>query len=522
MPGPRVLDYCLLLDLEQVAKMPNLACMKSLSIKSIFSGPCHAALRFFKQASVRAKLHHCMAVLLLLSAWGSQSAKAQGSQIIYIDINKTLETTIRSYDYITKVDDSLYRFQGDTVVINGGVTIDPQNGRYFFLVGIQSEYKHTVLEYDIWNHSITALFGARPFDLWNIKGFEYDRYSNSILFIQGHELKNYDIGTDSVTPLCNLTTVTDNYDGSYFFGALDDLHRRIYLSGWFPQTTGLGNQMYDIDSCADLDTINYAPNQSLYGTITYDGNTNSYFGMMSDGSIARSDSMGRNSFVVAPSLQNHFTLLNFQQQMYDPARNYFLSPYYWDSVTSKMDVIDLTTGQVVSSDTISLFSNYQRLNTSQSASIRVSGNTLVASYGATYQWLRNGQSIPGAIAQNITPTQTGHYSVQETHLDGRISVSPPIYWSNTALAAAPLTLAQAGFKIFPNPSQKQTTLLLEQPAKNAVLTILDVNGIPVSRVDHLSGESIVLHRGGLSAGIYQFQLLQSGKSLAQGRLMWMD
>lgn len=64
--------------------------------------------------------------------------------------------------------------------------------------------------------------------------------------------------------------------------------------------------------------------------------------------------------------------------------------------------------------------------------ITQNGNMLQSTPASTYQWLLNGQPIPGATAQTFTPTQNGNYEVQVTYTNTCPFISNLISWTMTS------------------------------------------------------------------------------------------
>jgi len=73
--------------------------------------------------------------------------------------------------------------------------------------------------------------------------------------------------------------------------------------------------------------------------------------------------------------------------------------------------------------------------------------------------------------------------------------------------------------ISPNPFFMQTTFKLDQPLKNAVLTVYNTYGQEVKQIDNLTGPSIFFRQDNLQSGLYFFCILDSRKMIATGKFI---
>jgi N-acetylneuraminic acid mutarotase len=74
--------------------------------------------------------------------------------------------------------------------------------------------------------------------------------------------------------------------------------------------------------------------------------------------------------------------------------------------------------------------------------------------------------------------------------------------------------------IFPVPSNENVTISLSSSITNGKIQITDLNGALVRRIENLSGNSFVIERGELSAGIYFIQLEEKGKIITNQKLIF--
>jgi N-acetylneuraminic acid mutarotase len=73
--------------------------------------------------------------------------------------------------------------------------------------------------------------------------------------------------------------------------------------------------------------------------------------------------------------------------------------------------------------------------------------------------------------------------------------------------------------IFPNPFSEETTLSSETDLRNATLTITDISGRFVKKIENISGHTVRIQRDGLPAGVYLVQLSQNGKTTPAIKIM---
>jgi hypothetical protein len=77
-------------------------------------------------------------------------------------------------------------------------------------------------------------------------------------------------------------------------------------------------------------------------------------------------------------------------------------------------------------------------------------------------------------------------------------------------------------KFYPNPCLAQTTLRTSRPLDNATLTVCNMYGQTVKRMENLRGQTVVLSRANLESGLYSVWLLQDGKVISVDKLVIAD
>ncbi|MBC7775250.1 MAG: T9SS type A sorting domain-containing protein [Phycisphaerae bacterium] len=144
---------------------------------------------------------------------------------------------------------------------------------------------------------------------------------------------------------------------------------------------------------------------------------------------------------------------------------------------------------------------------------------LLSTPASTYQWLLNGDSIPGATSQTFVPLVSGNYSVQ---VDCQAGWSISNVISVVLVGLSEATLGQ--LKIYPNPvSEHESKLTLELQGIDPqvfTLTLTDLAGREFLRrsVADLS-EKTILETGDIPSGSYIVQVWQEGKMVATGMFL---
>jgi len=140
----------------------------------------------------------------------------------------------------------------------------------------------------------------------------------------------------------------------------------------------------------------------------------------------------------------------------------------------------------------------------------------IGDYTFTYQWLLNGNPIPGATGMDLQPTENGGYTVRMTDQYGceKESEIVEVIWTDTP------TSIGAAIRLFPNPMTDVARLVAPWPlASDARLELLDIQG-RVIRAWNVGGESeVTIDRGDLECGVYLLRVFAEHTATMSARLI---
>ncbi|HWB62029.1 MAG TPA: T9SS type A sorting domain-containing protein, partial [Chitinophagales bacterium] len=142
--------------------------------------------------------------------------------------------------------------------------------------------------------------------------------------------------------------------------------------------------------------------------------------------------------------------------------------------------------------------------------ITLSGNTLVATQGNTYQWYKNNIAIGGATSQNYVPTANGSYTVEVSNSFGCSSTSSAY---NVTFLGVDVANPAAAAKIYPNPASG--LLYVDLGSLGSVKAsgkIFDTDGRMLWENTALNGDVNVIDVNTLPGGVYILQLETAGVS----------
>jgi Secretion system C-terminal sorting domain len=89
----------------------------------------------------------------------------------------------------------------------------------------------------------------------------------------------------------------------------------------------------------------------------------------------------------------------------------------------------------------------------------------------------------------------------------------------TVLGVKTLDFDNTTTKLYPNPFSAATNLQINAPVTDATLTLFNVYGQQVQQIKNISEQNVVIHRDGLSNGVYLLQLTEADKLIGTEKLV---
>jgi len=136
--------------------------------------------------------------------------------------------------------------------------------------------------------------------------------------------------------------------------------------------------------------------------------------------------------------------------------------------------------------------------------ITATGATLTASGGTTYQWLLNGEIIPGATSSTYTATETGTYSVIVYSADGCEALSDQL---DIYLDGIEESFIADQIKLFPNPAGEFISLDFHLLNGDTQINILNSFGQNIYSLNTSLNYIIDIPLEKLPSGIYHAHII---------------
>lgn len=156
---------------------------------------------------------------------------------------------------------------------------------------------------------------------------------------------------------------------------------------------------------------------------------------------------------------------------------------------------------------------------------------LLQPYDTNVQWTENSSPIAGATANLLFLTSAVVSSTKDYNVCGAPSICPnfiqclgvnlPVRFISCATGIDE-NFQNAAVRINPNPFSSQTILQSDKAFENASLTLYNAHGQVVKQMSNLVGETIILERNNLPAGLYFVQMSQDGKVVLTDKLVITD
>lgn len=147
---------------------------------------------------------------------------------------------------------------------------------------------------------------------------------------------------------------------------------------------------------------------------------------------------------------------------------------------------------------------------------------------ATETWIEGLGNLRHPLKNFLTIIQDPHYTLLCNNYDGEVA------YSVNEFIGAPFTCPERGTEpepplgindylnpgvsVYPNPFRESFVILAEVPFDKAVLTLHDILGREIKRLD-VSGSEIEVSRESLPAGIYMLRIEQDGEFILNGKVI---
>lgn len=177
-----------------------------------------------------------------------------------------------------------------------------------------------------------------------------------------------------------------------------------------------------------------------------------------------------------------------------------LNPLICPSVTTSYSVTVISSDQCTGTASL----NITVSPVPATPQITFNGFTLSTDPSTTYQWLLNGNPIPGANGISYIPTVSGNYAVIVTNSADCSAQSVDFPVIINGMGTDPWT---AHVNLFPNPARNAFELVLGQtPIFPVTVRIIDAGGSLVYHASHPASNRIQIVTGALATGIYTVEI----------------
>ncbi len=338
-------------------------------------------------------------------------------------------------------------------------------------------------------------------------GITYTSNTNTATYIVSNATSG---GCDSIYTLnlmVNSDSTTDSQVACDFYTWIDG---NTYTANNNTATHTLTNA----NGCDSIITLNLTINNSNTGTdilsacnsyIWIDGNT--YTTNNNSATYTLTNTKGCDSIVTLNlTINNSNTEIDTQTAC---------NSYTWiDGVTytsSNNSATYILTNSIGCDSVVTLNLIIEEINTS----ISILNGTLISNeIGGTFQWLycdNNYSSIPLAVNQSYVPLFNGYYAVEITSAEECIDTTSCIYMIGTeGVDISDYSLNE--LKAFPNPTNGDVTLELNEDFNTVSLSITDITGKVVYSLEIKNKLKVNLDTETLSKGIYIIRLQTEKKS----------
>lgn len=420
------------------------------------------------------------------------------------------ENHIAYYDYVSGEQDTIFRFYGQTIT-NAlfGSAIDPYNGRYFLLGNLDTiTTVWHLLTIDLIKKSLTV--SKSQFSINEIGGIEYDAFSNRLLFADELNglLKYIDLEKDIINPIFSIPASTYRFGHNHrTFNQRSQKYIYItpiqkpnygYKSGIVAIDVPQGHLFLDTNDEPDLNII-------------YNIGNDKYLGVKGNAIISFDPYTQRNDSIA--SLKGGWSNVNEQKIVVDGHNNIMLIPYYnWNLHKARLLAVNCSNKEIIMDTIYTEYANLQEFLGLYDPLIKDDGKQLTTTYGASYQWYRNGKKIPNATNQSYTPTKNGTYEVEVVFECGRKAMSADFAIRNNLaedeVLIYPLPATDKITVSFPNDKHLKHKLILYNIIGQTIQTFITTE------------EKIIINRGSMASGVYGLKLFNEHIKLTEAKIVF--
>ena len=158
-------------------------------------------------------------------------------------------------------------------------------------------------------------------------------------------------------------------------------------------------------------------------------------------------------------------------------------------------------------------------NATDSIVINGSGQLFMWNIPTTCQSIYPSLALPcDSIIQQSSVTVSGSYTI---HLNNGV---PVFYsWNNVISLPENFILPNSySLHVFPNPFSDKTTVRTDKILVNATVSIVNLFGQTIKKIDNVSGQMITISCDDIPGGLYFINVIQNGKTLATQKMVILD
>jgi len=379
---------------------------------------------------------------------------------------------------------------------SSGCTIDPFNGRYFYKTAPTDQYSSiTTVLLDSIGEDISPAFEFP--DL-----LEYNCLNNTLMFqTKDGSFWSYDIELKKAIKLSTLLPRSGIISGK----------SRVYspiTNQYFNQRYYNGNIYLDVIDGINGEMISSHISPFEYiGSVVVDYNTGNYYGIMNDSVVKFNPLTDEITPIV--KLPIPFVHLNNQMAVFDQKSAKYIIPLFVNNENKAyyivVDVIYSNVDTVIPQP--NMYVDWQQIYSKPSPLILQLGDSLICSYGKSYLWFYNGDTIFNCTSNVLKPKKSGYYKV-EVRFSDYTNITNEIFY-NYLGTTEKLTET---FKVFPNPVHDKLKIqYINNHFAGIYFEIIDIQGNVIIRRKHLQ-KDMIINTSFLKNGVYIVKLTTQEKT----------